>query len=108
MYALVVIPLINKLQELHGNTSQVWFADDATAASTCQQIRAWRDDLVARGPSFGYHPKASKTFLVVKDEYAEDAERAFADTRVSITIKGKTPRCSCGSMAFRDEFVSER
>ena len=30
MYALVVIPLINKLQELHVSTSQVWFADDAT------------------------------------------------------------------------------
>ena len=37
MYALAVVPLINKLQELHGNTSQVWFADDATAASSCQK-----------------------------------------------------------------------
>ena len=37
MYALAVIPLINKLQELHVSTSQVWFADDATAGSTCQR-----------------------------------------------------------------------
>ena len=37
MYALVVIPLINKLQELHVSTSQVWFADDATAGSIFQR-----------------------------------------------------------------------
>ena len=51
MYALAVIPLINKLQELHRITSQVWFADDVTAASTCEQLRAWWDDLVASGPA---------------------------------------------------------
>ena len=78
MYTLAVIPLINKLQELHGNTNQVWFADDVTAASTCQPLRAWWDDLTACGPSFGYYPKASKTFLVVKEEYADaEAEAIF-------------------------------
>ena len=103
MYALAVIPLINKLQELHGNTRQVWFADDAI----CQRLRAWWDELVARGPSFGYYPKASKTFLVVKEEYAEEAERAFAYTSVSITTQGKRHLgAAVGSMTFRDEFVS--
>ena len=107
MYALAVIPLINKLQDLHGNTRQVWFADDATAVSTRQRLRAWWDELVAHGPSFGYYPKASKTFLVVKEEYAEEAERAFADTSVSITTQGKRHLgAAVGSMAFRDEFVS--
>ena len=109
MYALAVTPLINKRQELHGNTSQVWFAADATVASTCQRLGAWWDDLVARGPSFGYYPKASKTFLVVKEEYAEEAERAFADTSVNITTQGKRHLgAAIGSMAFRDEFVSEK
>ena len=35
------VPLINKLGELHVNTSQVWFADDATAADACQWLHAW-------------------------------------------------------------------
>ena len=97
MCALAVVPLINKLQELHGNTSQVWFADDATAASSCQRLHAWWDDLVTHGSSFGYFPKASKTFLVVKEEYAKVAERAFADTNVSITTYGKRHlHCRCG------------
>ena len=73
----------------YGNTNQVWFADNATAASTCQRLRAWWDDLVSCGPTFGYYPKAYKTFLVVKVEYAEEAERVFADTSVSITMQGK-------------------
>ena len=100
-----------KLQELHGNTSQVWFADDATAASSCQQLRAWWDDLVMHGPSFGYFPKASKTFLVVKKEYTKVAERAFADTSVSITTHGKRHLhvgAAVCSEAFRNEFASRK
>ena len=107
LYALAVIPLINKLQELHRITSQVWFADDATAASTCEQLHAWWDDLVASGPAFGYYSKASKTFLVVKEEYAEKAVKAFANTNISITAHGKGHLgTAVGSVDFRDEFVS--
>ena len=84
----------------------MWLADDATAASTCQRLHAWWDDLVACGPSFGYYPKASTTFLVVKEEYAEEAERAFADTSVSIATHGKRHLgAAVGSMAFRDKLV---
>ena len=106
MYALAVNPLINKLLELLENTSQVWFADDATAASTCQRLCTWWDYLLGYGPSFGYYPKAYKTLLVVKEEYAEEAERAFAGTSVNKTTHGKRHLgATVGSVAFRDEFV---
>jgi hypothetical protein len=109
MYALAVIPLIRKLQEAHEDTSQVWFADDATAASKCHRLRSWWDDLVKLGPSFGYYPKASKTFLVVKGEYVHIAEQAFADTEVNITTQGKRHLgAAVGSTDFRDEFVSRK
>ena len=111
MYALhvVVVSLINKLQELHGNISQVWFADNSTAASTCQWLRAWWDDLVTHGPSFGYFPKASQNFWVVKEEYAKEAERAFANTSVSITTHGKRHLgATVSSKAFKNEFVSAK
>ena len=104
MYALAVIPLISKLLELHENGM---VADDATAASTCQQLRTWWDDLLVHGPSFGYYPKASKTFLVVKKEYAEEAESAFAGTSVNITTHGKRHHdATVESVVFRDKFVS--
>ena len=52
-------------------------------------------------------PKASKTFLVVKGGYAEEAERALADTSVSITRHGKKHLgVTVGSVAFRDGFMS--
>ena len=89
MYALAVVPLISKLQQMHEHAQQVWFADDATAASTCQRLRAWWDNLVTLGPVFGYYPKAAKTFLVVKEEFVQEAERVFADTNILITPYGK-------------------
>ena len=89
MYALAVVPLINKLQQKHQQAQQDWFADDATATSTCQQLRAWWDDLASLGPSFGYYSKAAKTSLVVKKEFVEEAERIFADTNISITSSSK-------------------
>ena len=107
MYALAVVPLISKLQQLHEHAQQVWFADDATAASTCQQLRAWWDDLVSLGPSFGYHPKAAKTFLVVKEDYVGEAERVFTDTNISITSHGQRHLgAAIGSHSFRHEYVS--
>ena len=59
--------------------------------------------------SFGCFSEASKTFLVVKEEYAKAAERAFADTSVSITTHSKRHLgVVVGSEAFRNEFMSAK
>ena len=42
-----------------------------------------------RGPSFGYHPNASKTYLVVKEEHEQQAKEVFTDTCINITMSGK-------------------
>ena len=60
MYALATIPLIKKLE---GDSTQVWYADDAAAAG---KITARWDKLINSGPSFGYFPNASKSWLVTK------------------------------------------
>ena len=62
----------------------MWFADDATGASTCTNLRSWWDALSSCGKAFGYHPNASKTYLVVKEEYESKAKQLFADTDVQI------------------------
>ena len=41
------------------------------------------------GPSFGYNPNVSKTYLIVKQEHVELAKIQFADTDVAITTYGK-------------------
>ena len=71
--------------------------------AVAKRLRAWWDDLVTHGPSFGYFPKASKSFLVVKEDYAKVAERAFADTNVSITTHGKRHLgVALGSESFQE------
>ena len=65
--------------------------------------------MVKFGPSFGYYPKASKTFLVMKEEWPHIAEQAFVDTDVNITTQGKRYLgIAVGSMDFRDEFVPRK
>ena len=109
MYSLAVLPLIHKLCESHENIKQAWFADDATAASTCHQLRSWWDDLVITGPAFGYFPKPSKTCLVVKEKYLGIAKDTFANTDVVITSHGQRHLgAAIGSTDFKNEYVSQK
>ena len=55
MYALAISPLIDQLRTRCPNVQQVWFADDATGAASCSNLRSWWDTLSSRGPAFGYH-----------------------------------------------------
>ena len=109
MYALAITPLIDQLRSRCPDVHQVWYADDATGASTCRDLRAWWDDLSDQGPTFGYHPNASKTYLVVKQEHEVHATQLFADTDVHITIHGKRHLgAALGSKTFTEEYVSNK
>ena len=39
MYALAILPLIHKLKSISLDVKQVWYADDATGAGTCEGLR---------------------------------------------------------------------
>ena len=83
MYALAITPLINQLRERCPDVQQVWYGDDATG---CTKLKSWWDELSNQAPSFGYYPNASKTYLVVKEEFEASATELFADTDVHVTI----------------------
>jgi len=89
MYALTVIPFVHRLHSAHSAVCQVWYADDATGVGTCSSLRKWWDTLSQIGPLFGYHPNASKTYLVVKDKYAAAAKCAFVGTSIVVTTDGQ-------------------
>ena len=59
MYALAITPLIHQLGSSCPCVRQVRFADDATGASTCSNLKSWWNKLSSCGPAFGYHPNAS-------------------------------------------------
>ena len=109
MYAIAITPLISKLMERCPNVKQAWYADDATGASTCSDLRSWWDELTGLGPLFGYHPNPSKTYLVVKEELKESATQVFADTGVNVTTEGKHHLgAAIGSHSFTEEYVSRK
>ena len=99
-YALSLMPLLREVQvkqtepdtELESDREpntypkQVWYADDSAAGGKLDQLMKWWKDLKDHGPMYGYYPKPSKTWLIVKPEHATKAKELFPD--VQITTKG--------------------
>ena len=86
MYAVAVTPLFYRLK--FEATRQVWFADDATAGGKLVNLREWWGCLTNIGPDYGYFPNASKTWLIVKEGYKNEAASLFEGTQVAITEEG--------------------
>ena len=64
-------------------TKQIWYADDAVGGGRISDLREWWQDLCTKGPMFGYFPKPSKTWVIVKPEFEEEAKRAFPSLKVT-------------------------
>ena len=45
IYALAITPHIHQLSSSCPGVQQVWFADDATGASTCTNLKSWWNEL---------------------------------------------------------------
>jgi hypothetical protein len=65
--------------------------------------------LAEKGPKYGYFPKASKSWLIVKESLLEEAKVLFADTEVQITSDGKRHLgAAVGSAVFKNDYISEK
>ena len=64
-YGIGVLPLIRELREAHPRVTQPWYADDAGAEGTFQQVHEHFRDLQVRGPARGYYLDPTKSILVV-------------------------------------------
>ena len=105
-FALSTIPLIRRLPN---NVTQEWYADDASACGEVSHLRLWWDQLSLLGPHFGYFPNASKTWLVVKEQYLNHAQLLFANTCVNVTTDGRPHLgAAIGSTAFVAQYVSNK
>ena len=67
----------------------VAYADDLGGGSTLEELRNWWDKCCQHGPDMGYHPKAEKSWLIVKPEKMDRAKELFDGTRVKITAEGR-------------------
>ena len=87
MFALATVPLILAVAE--NNSTQAWFADDAASGGRLHALRRWWDNLATVGPSYGYYPNATKTYLLVKPDRREEAIGIFQGTAGQITCEGR-------------------
>ena len=104
MYA---IALIHQLEE--SEVKQVWFADDATAGGNLVNLKEWWEHIIQLGPNYGYHPNASKTWLIVKEGHLEEARAIFEGTGVAITTEGKRHLgAAIGTSNFVESYVQQK
>ena len=88
---------------------QVWYADDACACGSIQDLLIWWNQLCVKGPVFGYFVNAPKTWLVSKERFHSIATTLFSDTDVQITSAGRSYRgAAIGSNAYVQEFVRDK
>ena len=75
-------------------------------AGKLEEIKIWWETLISEGPKYGYYPKPSKSFLIVKQHYKECAEIIFAGSKITITTEG-TRRLGTvfGDISFKEEYL---
>ena len=105
-YAIATIPLIEKLRQ---ETLQVWYADDAVGAGKLSRLRAWWDKINDLGPEFGYFPNASKSHILMKENFLCEARDTFEGMNLQIVtnVMGYLGG-SIGNEQFAKDFIASR
>ena len=108
MYAISTKPLISHLAD--GRATQIWFADDSSAAGKLEDLKLWWDRLKLDGPKYGYFPKPTKTHLIVKSpELVDKASELFGNDGVNITTEGQRHiGAALGTERFKKEYVKSK
>ena len=92
-YALGVTPLVHFLHEYvslnNRRYKELAFPDDFTITGKIEGIRSYWELLQQVGPFYGYFPKPSKSYLMVKEQYLEKAIDTFRGSEVKITTEGE-------------------
>ena len=87
MYAIGLMPLLTSIFDL--KVLQVAFAGDLTGSGKLENLKDWWDNIVEYGPFIGYFVKESKSWLVVKHQYLEKAEKLFANSGIKVSTNGR-------------------
>ena len=111
-YALGILPLIHFLLEFisinHLSAKEVAFADDFTVTGKLTSIKDYWGKLTGLCPKYDYFPKASKSYLIVKEDKLGEARNVFNDSNVNITIEEKRHLGAViGSNKYREEYMKD-
>ena len=64
---------------------QLAFADDLNGVGSLENLKKWWDLLEQEGGKYGYHVKASKPYITVKEKYQDKAKQIFQGSKITIT-----------------------
>ena len=111
-YALGILPLIHFLLEFisinHLSAKEVVFAHDFTVAGKLTSVRDYWGKSTVLGSKYGYFPKASESYFIVKERKLSVARNVFNDSNVNITMEGKRYLGAVtGSDECREEYVKD-
>ena len=108
-YAVATRPIVDDLIE-NCDTTMVWYADDSSCCGRLSEIADWWKRLCYTGPSYGYHPNASKTVLIVKNkEDLEEAEGLFKPLGVTVTASGQRHLGAVvGTAEYKQTYITEK
>ena len=109
---LGILPLIHFLLQFisvnHLSAKDVAFANDFTVAGKLTSIKDYWGKLTVLCPKYGYFPKGSKSYLIVKEHKLGEARNVFNDSNVYITIEGKRHLGAViGSNEYRKEYLKD-
>ena len=107
MYAIGIAPLMKSVAT--EGAVQSWYADDAGSGGKLLRVRKWWDRLVGKGPQYGYFPNPSKSILVVKPQFLDEAIRIFDGTGVTIQPDGaRYLGAAIGTPAFVTSYLQQK
>eukprot|EP01024_Parvocaulis_polyphysoides_P048301 TRINITY_DN4596_c0_g1_i1.p2 TRINITY_DN4596_c0_g1~~TRINITY_DN4596_c0_g1_i1.p2 ORF type:complete len:250 (+),score=24.52 TRINITY_DN4596_c0_g1_i1:347-1096(+) len=106
-YGVSSLPLVRKLRRPLRQT-QVWYADDAGAHSRINKLHEWFSAIARIGPKFGYQPKPTKSYLVVKQEYHQEAEKIFENSGINIVRGRRYMGGFIGDCDEKEKYVQEK
>ena len=107
LYAVGTLPLIQSLKNPSAWT-QVWYADDASACGELTSIRRWFDLLLQQGPSYGYFPNATKSYVVVHPSSVAFAKSVFGSLGVHVVTSHRFLGGFLGDVPARNSFVQAK
>ena len=76
------LPLIKLVND--NSSTQKWYADNGNAFGNLKSLQTVLDNIIKHGKKFGYHVKASKCQLIVKDEKYNEAIKLFKNIKIEM------------------------
>ena len=61
------------------NVKEVAFVEHCSVAGSLNSIKDYWNQLAGIGPKYGYFPKFTKSYLIVKDKNLMEAQNLFAN-----------------------------